>query len=152
MVMESGLSSNKKILRDRIVAYNRPDPVKHIPKIEAVERIWVKLLYAVILNCPENYHLTQALIHLEQIKDWARKAIIRGTGEGRDVLGGQIQSYSRFKYELTTDSPQIRAIKKASTELREILIVHCPPCWELTQSLAELERVKDCSEKSIVGE
>lgn len=79
---KNNLSPESKALRDRLFGWDSPTQ-DQLQEIANVEFLWGRLLDAILEGCPDNREREQVIIHLESVRDWARKSIIRG-GKGTD--------------------------------------------------------------------
>ncbi|HAX86384.1 MAG TPA: hypothetical protein DCY91_08960 [Cyanobacteria bacterium UBA11370] len=63
-------------LRDRLFRWDSPSQ-EQLREIGLIEFLWGRLLDSILENCPPNREQEQAIIHLESVREWARKSIIR---------------------------------------------------------------------------
>ncbi|MCA1995586.1 MAG: hypothetical protein LDL41_26585 [Coleofasciculus sp. S288] len=75
---KDNLSPKSKVLRDRLFGWDSPNQ-DELREIGTVEFLWGRLLDTILESCPDNREREQAIIHLESVRDWVRKSIIRGT-------------------------------------------------------------------------
>ncbi len=72
------LSPKERALRDRLFGWDSPNQ-DELREIGSIEFLWGRLLDSILEHCPDNREREQAVIHLESVRDWTRKSIIRGT-------------------------------------------------------------------------
>lgn len=73
----NNLSPIAKGLRDRLFGWDSPSQ-DDLQRIATMELLWGRLLDHILENCPDNREREQAIFHLESVREWARKSIIRG--------------------------------------------------------------------------
>jgi hypothetical protein len=66
-----------RALRDRLFGWDSPTQ-DNLQDIGNVEFLWGRLLDSILERCPDNREREQAIVHLESVREWARKSIIRG--------------------------------------------------------------------------
>lgn len=71
------LSPKSKALRDRLFGWDSPTQ-DDLQTIGSMELLWGRFLDNILENCPDNREREQAIFHLESVREWARKSIIRG--------------------------------------------------------------------------
>ncbi|HBB36311.1 MAG TPA: hypothetical protein DDZ80_16965 [Cyanobacteria bacterium UBA8803] len=75
---QSYYSPQVEALRDRLLGWDSPNQ-EQLGEIGTVEFQWGRLLDSILELCPPNREQEQAIIHLESVREWARKSIIRGS-------------------------------------------------------------------------
>ncbi|MBE9124865.1 MULTISPECIES: hypothetical protein [unclassified Coleofasciculus] len=71
-------SSQTEALRDRLLGWDSPTQ-EQLQDIAMVEWLWGRLLDSLLEVCPANREQEQAILHLESVREWTRKSIIRGS-------------------------------------------------------------------------
>jgi hypothetical protein len=74
---KDNLSPEARTLRARLFGWDSPTQ-EELQEIGNIEFLWGRLLDAILERCPDNREREQAIIHLESVREWARKSIIRG--------------------------------------------------------------------------
>ncbi|MEQ8970539.1 MAG: hypothetical protein RIE73_09095 [Coleofasciculus sp. C1-SOL-03] len=76
------LSAEARAIRDRLFGWDSPTQAQ-LEEIGTIEYLWGRLLDTILERCPDNRERDQAIVHLESVREWTRKSIIRGE-ESRD--------------------------------------------------------------------
>lgn len=76
------LSAEARAIRDRLFGWDSPTQAQ-LEEIGTIEYLWGRLLDTILEHCPDNRERDQAIVHLESVREWTRKSIIRGE-ESRD--------------------------------------------------------------------
>lgn len=71
------LSAEARAIRDRLFGWDSPTQAQ-LEEIGTVEYLWGRLLDTILESCPDNRERDQAIVHLESVREWMRKSIIRG--------------------------------------------------------------------------
>lgn len=80
---KDNLSPRTRELRERLFGWDSPNQ-EQLKDIGTIEYHWGRLLDNILELCPDNRERDEAIAHLESVREWARKSIIRG-----DEVGGE---------------------------------------------------------------
>jgi len=76
-VEKEHLSAEAQAIRDRLFGWDSPTQAQ-LEEIATIEYLWGRLLDTILESCPDNRERDQAIVHLESVREWTRKSIIRG--------------------------------------------------------------------------